>query len=237
MNKVLLTCVPVYILCHLVPHLAGSSDEKTLQQPTLRHNETAEDLERIKAEILFKSLFRRKRAEQVDAVKTILNFGRYEKQYKMISVMLQKMFDVISSAKTIIESSDYIPASSFPQNDTVKEALSQILENTAFFGELRLKLPDITDLLISKNRDWYFLITWSIGFSNSTLLYDSKTEELIHLLAQEMNLIEREPNFVNPYRVQTIQLPTAGNTESKITKKKKTSSRGPRMKKHTHSEL
>ncbi|CAL1269725.1 unnamed protein product [Larinioides sclopetarius] len=158
-------------------------------------------------ENLFKAAFLETRLHQKDAIKSVIRFENYEKQYKITSKALEKIFEVVQAGKIIVENSDYIPGSDLPSNETVAAALEQIVDNTAMFGDFQLKLPDITDRIMKNHPEWLVLIKWAIGFSNSTGIFDPKTTEMIDLLCQEMNLIERRENFINPYRKYEEQVP------------------------------
>lgn len=60
-------------------------------------------------------------------------------------------------------------------------------------------------------------------------LLDNSTKTLLHLVSQELNIIERESDYVNPYRKmqqETMPLPE----EHRKAKKKKTAiKKGPRL--------
>ncbi|XP_055926741.1 coiled-coil domain-containing protein 134-like isoform X2 [Argiope bruennichi] len=188
-------------------------------------------------ENLFKAAFLETRLHQRDAIKSVLKFQNYEKQYKITSKALEKIFEVVQAGKVTVENSDYIPGSVLPTNETVAAALGQIVDNTAMFGDFQLKLPDITDRIMKNHPEWLVLIKWAIGFSNSTGIFDPKTTEMIDLLCQEMNLIERRENFFNPYRKyeQQVPKPNANNFQPKP--KKVNIKKGPRMSKPRHTEL
>ncbi|XP_054721500.1 coiled-coil domain-containing protein 134-like [Uloborus diversus] len=194
------------------------------------------NLNLLKNEELFKASFYETRLQQLDVVQSILRFQDYGKQYKIIHKALEKIFEVMQLAKVIVEASDYIPGSNFPSNISVVEALSQVIENTALYGELQLKLPDITDRIMEKNTQWLILIKWSIGFSNSSGLLDDKTTQMIDLLCQEMNLIERSVHFHNPYR-KYVKVSQPDKIPQKQTKKKLNLKKGPRLSKRSYSEL
>jgi len=189
-----------------------------------------------KSEKLFKAGFLEARLQHIEAIKHIRKTMDYEKQYKLTNQVFQKLFDILKKTKVILESSDYVPALNFPSNQTIIEALGQVLDNTALYGEFQLKLPDITDRIMKSHNEWMVLIKWAIGFSNSTGLYDAKTTVMLNLVCQEMNLIERTENFINPYRSKS-------NPKVPISKPKETSSKkkvfkkGPRMSRNFHTEL
>ncbi|GFT39485.1 coiled-coil domain-containing protein 134 [Nephila pilipes] len=56
---------------------------------------------------------------QKDAIKSVLRFENYEKQYKITGKALEKIFEVVAAGKVIVENSDYIPGSNLPLNETV----------------------------------------------------------------------------------------------------------------------
>lgn len=67
----------------------------------------------------------------------------------MIMLMAEKLFSVIQDSRAVIEASSYIPGvSEFPLDDEVRNALSNILENTALFSEiiLRYEYLEITNI-------------------------------------------------------------------------------------------
>jgi len=62
-------------------------------------------------------------------------------------------------------------------------ALANILENTALFGDILLRLPDISHKILTSKYEWKVLLLWSLGFSNQTHLLDKQTEKLMYLVS------------------------------------------------------
>ena len=62
-------------------------------------------------------------------------------------------------------------------------ALANILENTALFGDILLRLPDISHKILTSKYEWKVLLLWSLGFSNQTHLLDKQTEKLVYLVS------------------------------------------------------
>lgn len=150
--------------------------------------------------------------------------------------MAEKVFTVIQDSRATIEASSYIPGvSDFPLDDKIKDALSNILENTALFSEIILRLPDISVSVLKINNNWDVLLQWSIAFCNQVrYLLDDSTIKVLSLASQELNHVERGPNYVNPYRKPgPQQYPESSFSKSR--KKKKEIKKGPRL--STHSEL
>lgn len=142
------------------------------------------------------------------------------------------MFTVIQNSRAQIESSGYIPGiSQFPSDDTTKDALSNILENTALFSEILLRLPDITVSVLRINNNWDILLQWSIAFSNQVkYLLDKSTVKLLELVSQELNHSERDPNYVNPYRKGGAgQRGQEEDVRQEKKRRKKVIKKGPRL--------
>lgn len=154
----------------------------------------------------------------------------------MMTLMAEKVFTTIQSSRATIEASAYIPGvSPFPQEEPVKEALSNILENTALFSEIILRFPDIAVSVLKTNNNWDVLLQWSIAFCNQVkYLLDKSTIKLLHLVSQELNHIERDPNYVNPYRKQQMKIQEEEErlTNNQKKKKKKEIKKGPRLTSH-----
>lgn len=178
-------------------------------------------------------LFKRRRAEQLSAVKAFKN-NPYQKQVAIVSMVAKKLFGVIENSRVMLEASDYIPGiSRFPENENLRDSLSNILENTALFGEIILRYPDVTLKIFQENDEFSNLYKWAVTFMglNQNLL-DSSTLTLVHLVSQELNYTERDPNYSNPYKKiihsqkPPIQMPQPKKKKPKLLKK------GPRLTPH-----
>jgi len=67
-------------------------------------------------------------------------------------------------------------------------ALSMVLENTAFVGDILLRLPDATHALLKDNREWNLLVEWAVRFCNDTLIFEGSDELLLNTVSL-LNLI------------------------------------------------
>ena len=201
----------------------------------------------------FTQLFKQKRAAQLQAVKSLLGMSKYERKYQMVSTVLTKLFEVQATARGIVENSAYIPGydeddgPSIPKEAKTLEALSSIIENCALLGDIILRLPEISNKLMKDNNQWLVATQWCISFTNTTGLIDDVTMKMFNLVAQELELLPRDPEYYNPYRkaadpfsdvpsiapkaTSTVnKLRNAGQVEKKEKPKKKIQ-KGPRMSK------
>lgn len=176
-------------------------------------------------------LFKRQRAEQLEAIKSFQKISSFEKQYEMMKIMSSKIFSVIKDSRATIEASSYIPGvSEFPSDTEIKIALSSILENVALFSELVLRFPDITTSLLKLNNTWDVLLQWGIAFSSQVkYLLDNSTITLLRLTSQELYHIPRDPNYINPYRKEHKKSLNITESSSPYVKKKKVIKKGPRL--------
>ncbi|KAJ8891027.1 hypothetical protein PR048_010536 [Dryococelus australis] len=123
------------------------------------------------------------------------------------------------------------------ENSVALTALANILENTALFGDIVLHLPDIAAPILHAKNEWEVLYHWSLSFSSQTSLLDKATHKLIHLVSaykrveQELNIIERDPDYVNPYRKQRKKREQHSIREDKLHKSGKKSKKDEKKKK------
>ena len=70
----------------------------------------------------------RRRKEHMEAIKGLLKMESYERRYKMISVLTEKIYNVIETKKEILEKVGFIPNNvSFPEDTEVKDGKIFIL--------------------------------------------------------------------------------------------------------------
>ncbi|KAK4317007.1 hypothetical protein Pmani_011908 [Petrolisthes manimaculis] len=181
---------------------------------------------------LFQSLFKERRTEHKSAIRTMLELGSPVKQQKMASVIAAKIFEVLGKKQVVLREAGYLPGMDFPDDENVRDALSQTLDNTAFFGEILLHLPDITHEILRQNRPWQLLLTWGVFFATQSKFLDNATAKFIYLVSQELGLTERDPNYTNPYVRQDHKRPlmeAAAAGGGNKGKKKKTFKKGPQL--------
>ena len=125
-----------------------------------------------------------------------------------------------------------------------------MIENAAFMGDLVLYLPDFTKELL-KNDEWSTVFKWSLSLCQETKFLDKNTKKMFHLVSsifvvkkcivsfeifvflkvtQELNLIEREPNYYNPYaKANQSRRQNSMPVENSEKKARKKISRGPSL--------
>lgn len=86
-----------------------------------------------------KKLFTQRRKDHVEAVQTLLKMDNYERLYKMIAVLTEKIVEVIESSKSVIEKADFLPHnSSFPRDTNVKDGTIIYPNSQINFGKYLL---------------------------------------------------------------------------------------------------
>lgn len=72
-----------------------------------------------------KKLFAQRRKDHIEVVQTLLKMDNYERLYKMIMVLAEKMVEVIESGKSVIEKAGFAPnRSSFPEDASIKDGMA-----------------------------------------------------------------------------------------------------------------
>ncbi|XP_053995988.1 coiled-coil domain-containing protein 134-like [Hylaeus anthracinus] len=211
-----------------VQHDSSSIDGQPMnEEPRINGSFETEAYE----ELLKKSL-KHQRKDHADAVKRLEKIDNYERLYKMMMILGENMIKIIESSRTVIESASYHPERRFlPQNLTIQSAISGIVENTLFFGDVVLHFPHVMHRILKKQEKWNAIINWSLNFTNRTKhLLGEDSLGVINLMAQELGITEREPGYNNPYwKSAESRERNRGETKIKRSLKKEKEKRGPRM--------
>jgi len=188
---------------------------------------------RVDAKTVFQKLFLQKRIHQLEAVKNIMQLNE-EKQKTILSTILEKIFQVLTKNKVALESSEFVPGSGVPEKEDVKNSVALVIENVCLVSDLLLRLPDALHQRLNKNKEWTIVYKWSITFVRETHLLDPNTEKMLDLASQEIGLVPKDKNYVNPYKQDKKKQKRFEELPQPKKKEKKKIKKGPRM---SHAEL
>ncbi|XP_071847868.1 coiled-coil domain-containing protein 134-like [Apostichopus japonicus] len=175
----------------------------------------------------FRKLYLQKRAQHIAAVDSLLETYEYEKTYQMVDLLITRMRTVVGTSRSTLVQKGFEPGMSFPTDEETKEALSIIMENAGLFGDMALKLPEITHACLEKKKsDVANILKWAITYSSDVGFLDEYSTQMFNLASQELNIIPKEPGFFNPYRQQFQPPQPSGDKKKKAKSDKK---RGPRV--------
>lgn len=224
------------------------SAQDNTQSPSENDISAGKDETQANAVKLYRNLFKQIRASQLEAIQKLLQLGSYEKQFKMIKLILTKLVEVFLNSRIKLMEASFTPGDPFPTVEAVRDALSSVLENTVFLGEIVLRLPDVTHALLRNSTEWQMTVRWAVEFTNDTKILSGNEEKLLSLMAQELGIIEKSPDFINPYR-EDAKLEKMVDAEAeellrerikdakKKERKEKRKQRGPRLTPARHNEL
>ena len=68
-------------------------------------------------------------------------------------------------------------------------AFSNTLENTAFFGDLVLRFPDIVHDILKRSKDGELAVRWGVSFCNESSIYTGNELKLLNLVNHILLLI------------------------------------------------
>ena len=68
----------------------------------------------------------------------------------------------------------------------IHAAFSNVAENTVFFGDLLLRLPDITADILKRHKDWDLIIKWSVSFCNESSIFEKREIQLLGLVSDNI---------------------------------------------------
>jgi len=177
----------------------------------------------------FQKLFNQKRIYQLDAVKNIMQL-KEEKQEKVLNTITDKLFEVLTKNRVMLESSEFVPGLEMPKDEKIKDSLALVIENVCLANDLLLRFPDYIHARLDKKNDWKIVYKWSISFvSETNLIVDSSSKQLFHLASQEIGLVPKDENYVNPYRQEKKKHKRYEDPPEPKKKKRKKLQKGPRM--------
>jgi len=182
---------------------------------------------------LFFQLFLAKRMEQLQAVKNILMLDM-DKQNSFLDQVTTKMQEVMSRNRIKIENAGFIPGDEFPTDEVLRDSLSLLLENSCLFCDIALRIPDEIDRRLRERKDLNITLRWAVGYVKDLRMLDDSTSKLLSLCAQEINLIDKSPDYHNPYRIERKPQKRFEDPPPTQKKERKKLKRGPKM---THSEF
>ncbi|XP_058454376.1 coiled-coil domain-containing protein 134-like [Malaya genurostris] len=175
-------------------------------------------------EKMYSNIFVRKREEQKQAVRRLVSAEDYSKKYDLLNIALTEILRIIAQDGAKLQENDIFNGTDFPKETQLIEAFSRYVENTCFFGELILHLPDMSYRILKATVGWRSQMIDALTYTRSFVnILDQKSLELLSLLEQEIDESKRSNDYVNPYRESKKQ-PTA-NSKKKKSKAKK----GPQL--------
>ncbi|KAF2363721.1 Coiled-coil domain-containing protein 134 [Trinorchestia longiramus] len=181
--------------------------------------------------LIFQHLFDERRKEHQAAVQSLMAMADTTKQQKMITLTLEKVFQVLASSQEKLRQAGYVPGNEFPEQEDVRDPLFQTLETTCLLGEVLLHLPSITHKVLDKLQEKHkTLLAWGVFFTAHSAFLSDNTKRLVHLMTQELELAERDPDYVNPYadKKRTSGISDA-QAKTKKKKKRKSFKKGPTL--------
>lgn len=217
-----------YLTVCLVWSLAAAEESVHLEQNPEHEN--------------FKRMFQEKRLYQLGAVKQLQNLDP-EKQTKLLEAMITQMLSVLTKSRSkLLEGGYEVQGGGLPTDQSMREALALVVENTCLASDLLLRFPHFMHKKLKSNQELDATYKWALGFTQEMAqsLLDVSAVRLMDLALQEMGLIERSDDYVNPYkkedpgkRGEPKKLKFADPPEPKKREKKKFN-KGPRL---SRSEL
>lgn len=150
--------------------------------------------------------FKLKRKQQIKTAENLLGKESYAKQYKLVKVLLDEIFRTLRQAQTNLTDVDLAAIPALPtHNQTILDSLLSVWENTAFLGDVLLRLPDISHRMIDKHTVRKEVIFWAIQTCYGAPMYDATQQQQLDLMLQETKLAKQiDHAYENPFAEATI---------------------------------
>ncbi|XP_058824319.1 coiled-coil domain-containing protein 134-like [Topomyia yanbarensis] len=173
---------------------------------------------------MYSNMFVRKREEQKQVVKRLASTDEYSKKYDLLQLALTEIMRIIVEEGIKLRENNINNGSDFPKDTKLIEAFARFVENTCFFAELVLRLPDMSYRILKGINGWRYLVIDALNYSRSfETILDPKSQELLGLLEQELDESKRTESYVNPYREDKQ------HSAQRLKKKKPKAKKGPQL--------
>ncbi|XP_055904900.1 coiled-coil domain-containing protein 134-like [Eupeodes corollae] len=160
---------------------------------------------------VYVKLLQTRRKDHTTLIQRMLQ-NDYSKNYKMMSLALDKIFQIIKQSNQTLTDEKYSPITDgFPVEQRVQEAVTLLIEDTCLASDIILHFPEISQKVLKKIPQWKETINWCLDFvMHYPHIIDEVIVQLIDLARQEINEDARSPDFINPYykKVEVESVPT-----------------------------
>ncbi|CAJ0598248.1 unnamed protein product [Cylicocyclus nassatus] len=153
---------------------------------------------------LYLEEFQRKRRDQHGAIESIVNIEESKRRH-YVEEVVKSVKKLLEENRETLERIGHRATDPFPHDsETLRSALSKVLENIAFFADLSVRFPFL-EKTIEKDRKLKTVVVWAYNYAEESGLCDSATNKMLKLMAQQHQIIPRPENFVNPYDKDTAK--------------------------------
>lgn len=180
-------------------------------------NETAisEEFTESKELVVYRNLFKVKRKEHIAAVQKLLLNDNISKRARLINIMLGAIVETIGGAMEKLKLHD-VSREDFPTDPDIRDALSQVLENTALFTDLMVRFPKISHAIYRKNtKRWKADMRKAIDICHQSPVYEGDYQLLLHNLQQELGIGAVDETYKNPFIIDPDQIHEETSEERK----------------------
>uniref|UniRef100_A0A7E4W9U1 Secreted RxLR effector peptide protein n=1 Tax=Panagrellus redivivus TaxID=6233 RepID=A0A7E4W9U1_PANRE len=148
---------------------------------------------------MYQRMLKKKRLDMTAAVRSLAAVKDNAQRKSMVDELVTSMHSVIAAGKTAIETAKFDAHSQqFPIDEVLRDHVAGVLENTPFLYEFALYYPKLVKKLY-KIPNFADDIKWAYVFVHDFGVYDEETLKMLDLAGQELLVIPRRGDFVNPY--------------------------------------
>jgi hypothetical protein len=106
-------------------------------------------------------------------VKSMFGITDNNRLKTLLADVVSRMKVVLDNSKKVIEAAKFKPSDeAFPIEDPLRESVAKVLENTVFYLELTVFLPDHMDYFTHKDKEMKPLVKWCYEFVGKMDIYD-----------------------------------------------------------------
>ncbi|KAI6175397.1 hypothetical protein M3Y97_00684400 [Aphelenchoides bicaudatus] len=166
-----------------------------------RNTTGKDDIHNIFDRKSYQVLLKTKRDQQTLAVKSMFAVPDNKRLKTVLADVVAKMKNVLDNSMKVVQAAKFTPSSdAFPTEDPLRESVAKLIENTAFYFEMTVFLPDFMDYFTHKDKEMKPLVKWCFEFVQKMDIYDTETANTVLNGVQELLITPRPNGYKNPYR-------------------------------------
>ncbi|CAD6185894.1 unnamed protein product [Caenorhabditis auriculariae] len=166
------------------------ASELHVSQPKVK--DAAEHVDHRK---VYTELFKLRRREHSGAIESIKKID-FQKRRPFLEEVLTSVSKILLECREKLERIQHAATDPFPHDsETLRDLLSKVVENTAFFSDLSLHFSQFFEKKLAKDRKLKTTVVWAFNYAKDTGLLDPETLDRVNLMAQQHEIVQRSPEL------------------------------------------
>ncbi|BHF60529.1 hypothetical protein SprV_0100349400 [Sparganum proliferum] len=146
------------------------------------------------------AMYKAKREEHFAHLIKIAQLDDASTMIELVTRLIIQLLELLKLHRAVLLNATLTRPDMAPADVGAAEAYAMVVENCPFLADLILRFPDSAREVLAPQRSRYNeLIAWAFGFARQSKFPSETDLKLLTLAEQELNLIPRPENYINPF--------------------------------------